>query len=55
MVTQNKERKNGIWKKKCPRMIKPTNRTEIYIYMTISNGIMVEPLNKHLVNRIHDK
>ena len=54
MVTQNKERKNGIWKKKCPRMIKPTNRTEIYIYMTISNGIMVEPLNKHLVNRIHD-
>lgn len=53
MVTQNKERKNGRWKKKCPRMIKPTNRTKIY--MTISNGIIVEPLNKHLVNQIHDK
>ena len=53
MVTQNKEMKNGIWKKNCPGMIKPTNRTDIY--MTISNGIIVEPLNKHLVNRIHDK
>ena len=59
MVTQNKEMKNGIWKKKCPGMIKTTNQTDIYIYiyiyMTISNGIIVEPLNKHLVNRIHDK
>ena len=34
MVTQNKEMKNGIWKKKCPGMIKPTNRTDIYIEST---------------------